>query len=539
MKPVINEHENLSAYLDGELSHEEKLQIEKKLETSPSLRESLASLKKVKNSLANLPKIPADPYFETRLMERLKENRHSLFSFFDFRKPIFVFGALCLFTMAIFKLNPDLLEDFFKSHKSRLIDFYTSNLEPLLSSNSLTNEDIFRFAFSSTLPINKDGTQVLRLATGKNGEDIVEVQFAGNTSPGIELNKFVTSLGLNKSQQKKVDSILSTYSDKIKSAVLVNENNTLAINQSLWDYQNCLRADLLAFASEVSSVSINEALPIIASVAGNNPEFLYHLTESRRNAAPSDKYIFIADDTIFTTSLDINLDEIQKSIKDDVAEVETEVQNLTKKTLRFEIKKEFRDRKKIQSSQNGLHVFVDSNSCKVVLSPVNTFDLSALDSISIKLDSIFSDKNIFSNFVTTPRQPGFSFRFHSDENKSEQKGGRVSKDKKKKQYNSVRIFTDSSGIEIKSIDSVFNGNFQFPSLSDPRFADSLQQIIKKFLPDSTSSQLPKEFNKGMEEFRKEMEKMRKELEKLRFEFKYKDKDTKEKKSKEIKDSWEI
>jgi len=98
MKKRYDEIELLSAYIDGELSHEEEKTLEEKIALSKELKEKLAGLKKLKQLTQKAYKpITESPYFETRLTAEINSS-NPVFVKLKKYSPIIgaVFGSLLL-----------------------------------------------------------------------------------------------------------------------------------------------------------------------------------------------------------------------------------------------------------------------------------------------------------------------------------------------------------------------------------------------------------------------------------------------------------
>jgi hypothetical protein len=163
MKNYNKDKELLSAYIDGELSQEEKKYIEEKIKSSLQLQKDLSDLKKLKNLTSNSMAILSDsPFFETRLMATLNQNSSKKFRLKKW-VPAITLSVFTIGLMILLKFNPDFINNFFEKQKSNLAGFYKENLQPLLYAANLTNEDIFNFAMYQQLPLDSNKQQILKL----------------------------------------------------------------------------------------------------------------------------------------------------------------------------------------------------------------------------------------------------------------------------------------------------------------------------------------------------------------------------------------
>jgi len=478
-----NIKEQLSAYLDDELPKHEKEIIEDKLLTSTVLRSEAEEGRKVKEQLASLKHLPEDEYFASRLVERIKSEKKSdkIFSFL--KKPVIAFGIVSISLMGVLKFYPDFFPTFLSKQKSNIVDFYTQNMKPFIYAADLSSEDIFNFAFNNNLPLNKEDRQMLQLDRDSNGNQFVEVKFAGNNANVFNLSVFIKSFKFNKEQKHTVDSILLSHSDEISSHILVNEKNTVAVSPEIWNSHNAIRSDLLAYVASVNKEVSDRIMPV--AFAANN------VSAVNRVAAPDspedDTYFVFCPDTIFTQKLHVNKEELKNEIKRFKKEMSNHSDELNK-LKRFKIDvRVFPD--ELTSSQK-MKVLIDSNICRVQIpQEIAMESLPDFESINSALDVAFDQLRNFQ----------FDIRVETNERGS----ASVSTDKKKRK--SVQKFEFNIGDE----------NFVMPN------PDSLANFFRFFFQDSSKTfkfndrmnQDMEVFKKEMERFKLDMEKMKKELQK--------------------------
>ena len=479
-----NIKEELSAYLDDELPKHEKDLLEDKLITSTLLRSDAEAGRKVKERLASLKRLPEDEYFTSRLMEKIKSEKKSdkIFSFL--KKPVIAFGIISISLMGVLKFYPDLIPTFVSKQKSNIIDFYTQNMKPYIYVADLSSDDIFNFAFNNNLPLNKEDRQMLQLERDANGNQFVEVNYAGNSSNAFNLSAFVKSFKFNKTQKHTVDSILLSHSDEISSHILVNEKNTVAVSPGIWNSHNAIRSDLLAYVASVNKEVSDRIMPIAFAV--NNVSPVNRVAEP--NAPDDDTYFVFCPDTIFTQKLHVNKTELKNEIRKFKKEMNRHSDEFNKlKRFKIEVKV-FPDE---YTSSQKMRVLIDSNICRVQIPQEVAMEsfLPDFDSMNSVLDVAFDQLRNFQ----------FDIRVESNEKGS----ATVSTDKKRRK--SVQKFEFNIGDE----------NFVIPN------PDSLANFFRFFFQDSSKTfkfndrmnQDIEVFKKEMERFKLDMEKMRKELQK--------------------------
>ena len=146
MSRQSKDFELLSAYLDNEISYEERVQLEKSIKSSLLLQKKLEDLKKIKQLTSSAyNKIPASPYFETRLFASLESQKPWHKKLLKW-SPAIGLAFATIIIMVVLKSNPQLLDNLVEQQKSNIAGFYKENLQPLLFAADLNNEDIFNFA---------------------------------------------------------------------------------------------------------------------------------------------------------------------------------------------------------------------------------------------------------------------------------------------------------------------------------------------------------------------------------------------------------
>ncbi len=516
MRKYSKKYEILSAYLDGELSAGESKELEEKIKFSKEFQDKLDELRKIKKiTISSLKKLPEAPYFETRLAANL--NHKGIF-FEKFRKwaPALSFTALAIVLMIFLKFNPGVIDELVEQQKTNLAGFYQENLRPLFFASDLSNEDVFNFAFSKQLPLDRSNGQYLKLGYDKAGKEFFEIKTAGSSVPVNNLERFTATLKLNDKQKQQVDSILESYAEDLQTQVLVNDKNTVAINPNLWNYNKAIVADIMSFARDANREEFNKIVPA-GYFAYENPDVRTIVNKVKDNK--DNNYIFFTPDTIFTETYEFDKDKF----KEEMARAKEEM----KKSM-GDADRSFRDMRinlqldssllKLKSDPSwgkNFNVYIDSNICRVHISQIDIpdFQLPDFDSISAQVEEAM--KNIPPIIIDIPGgkgQKSYSFKYEYSDSAS----------------GPVRV-------KIPDVDSILKslGVFQGDSLiyngkGNHYFPDSLTSAFRIF-GDSMMNFNKDEFKKEMKQLQKEMEKMREEMKRLRIEI---HQDTLQKKQKE-------
>ncbi len=519
MKQNYKKYEMLSAYIDGELTENEKKQLEEELNTSNELRQKLAELKRIKQLTSqSVDFIPENPYFETRLAADMRLKK-PLFTGIKKWVPVFGVALMTITLMVVLKLNPGFIDNLLNEQKTNLTAFYKQNLKPLLYAADLSNEDIFDFAFYHRLPLDQQKKQYLQLDSDPTGHQSFEIKTAGVNQSTNNLDKFIQRLDLSKRQQLQVDSILSSYADDLQNQVLVNDKNTVAINTNLWNYNKALMADLLTFASKANKKEFEKAVP--AGFPDNNESTVSSLVNEIK-ASQNNKYIFFTPDSIFSDSFTFDKQKFKQDMnkmKEDMKKNFAEAQKQMKEfNLSFQFDSGSSKLRKDSSWNKQFKVYFDTNSCSVHLGDIfiPKIQIPNIDSISKQLELAAKNFKAFSFNIPSEfgknKGKNYNFKYHYNDST------------KSYDFNFKAFGMDSTGkFGNRNLDSLFAHRFK----NFKNRPDSLASMFKFFSNDSTMIFQGKQFQEQMKELQKEMEKFRKEMQNMQKEFKMKNPPKKE------------
>jgi len=360
MKKDIRNMELLSAYLDDELTTEERVEVEKLLAGSLEMQKKLEDLKKIKQLGNRVDRIPESPFFETRLMAAI-DSQKSDSSRTRRWVPATAMAIITIVVMIIMKLNPGLFDQVWEDQKVALAGFYKENLQPVLLAANLTNEDVFNFAFNNELPLDDSRKQYLLVGYDDSGKEFFEIRSSDKSLNRGSYNEFVTAMNLDDKQKQTVDSIIGSYSKALESQVLVNENNTVAINPNLWNIRKAIFADLLVAAEQLNKSKFDRIVP--KGISENEKVTVVNAVNKLKNTS-GDKYIFVTPDSIFEDSFVFDPVLMEKRIEWTEKKIKANEEKIKEVTFKVEFDSAFR----YYSEEMKGHPFTvafDSNICRV------------------------------------------------------------------------------------------------------------------------------------------------------------------------------
>lgn len=362
MKKDLQNLELLSAYLDQELTQSEKAEVEKLLSSSLEMKKQLEDLKKVKQLGNSVKRIPESPFFETRLMAAIEGQKNESSKI----KKWIPTGSLAVVTiliMVVLKFNPGLIDRMWEDQKVAIEGFYKENLQPVLVAANLSNEDIFNFAFNNELPLDNTRQQYLLLGYDDSGKEFFEIRNSDQKIKRQSYTEFITAMNLDAEQKEIVDSIIGSYSKALEGQVLVNEKNTIAINQNLWNFRKAIFADLLVASEKLNKAKFDRIVP--AGITDDEKVVVVNTLEKLKNVS-GDQYIFVTPDSIFADSYQFDSELFEKEMRIIEEQVRINEEKVKEFTLNITYDSNFKKFAE-ENSSHSFRIVVDSNICRVDL----------------------------------------------------------------------------------------------------------------------------------------------------------------------------
>lgn len=381
MKKDLRNLELLSAYLDDELTAEEKAEVEKLISTSLEVRKKLDDLKKAKQYSNLVKRIPESPFFEIRLMAAI-EGQKGHRSLIKRWIPAAALVAITIIIMIIVKLDPAFINRIWEDQKVAIAGFYKENLQPVLVAANLTNEDIFNFAFNNELPLDNTRQQYLLLGYDDSGKEFFEIRSSDKRLKRESYNEFISAMNLDTKQKHTVDSIIGSYSKALEAHVLVNDKNTIAINPNLWNLRKAIFADLLVASEKLNKPGFNRIVPEGLS---KEEKLIVVKAAEKLKSASGNQYIFVTPDSIFAEAYQFDSKQFNKEMREFEKQLKAEQEKIKQFTFEIRFDSTFRELAELKQ-QTEFNVRVDENICRVdinepFLPEVQIPDLAAINTL--------------------------------------------------------------------------------------------------------------------------------------------------------------
>lgn len=301
----------ISLYIDGELDIHESKKFEEYLANHPVTAREVEILRSAKKTFASKKLLTKNDWFWLKLHNRLEENaRHSTASQLN-KRPMLSYISLAAATALVigfiyFKDAP-MFHQFFRDKKQQVEDVYrnnimTGNILPLFE--NLNKEDILNFALFGSIAIDSSQTTSLQV---RNTEDKgTQIEFVRNNAPHtqpVSMKDFASELGISRHQKELVDSILGSYKERLRTSVLVSENDEVAVHAELVDLNRAMVSTIAACLEPVQRTRFQRFLENrnapYAVVAVNAPKIPSNeLFGSIPTISRSNNYVVITSDTV-------------------------------------------------------------------------------------------------------------------------------------------------------------------------------------------------------------------------------------------------
>lgn len=313
MKKIYSDFILLSAYLDNELSDLEKEYIEKKLSTSIELRNKLEELRRIKNLSGSChTELKENEYFEQKVLSTLLEDKPK-FSFNKRWLPAFGIVAVLLLVFFSVNLNPEFFKSFIDNYKDSKSN-YQGNLKPLFLPSDLNGEDLFNFAIYEELPLNSADNRVLKIGIDNSGKEYFILKKSDTKTIKNNLNNFLANLNLTENKKSKIDSLFKDYALKLSKNILVGDNNSIAINSSVWNLRKAMVADFIALTRQLDTKNFDRlALAYNLPIPKN-----FIAWDKKLDSIHTNKYIVFTPDSVFTSELALQIKDFPELYSENI-----------------------------------------------------------------------------------------------------------------------------------------------------------------------------------------------------------------------------
>jgi hypothetical protein len=300
--------------------------------------------------------------------------------------PYIILFLLTIALMFFFKYNKRDIGRIIEVGKNNLFAL-AKNLKPLLFETEINNEDVFNFALYQSIPLDKRKNKVLLISKDESGNNIYEIKPTSYNQQAQNYATFIKLLGLNVKQKAEADSILNSYKKEIYSSVLVNDQNTIAVNPKLPILQQAVLADLISFAQKVDETKSKELFPNAYKFYNN--EKISNMIVSAKEI-PNNEYILISPDTVARTHFNWDKEKFNRHLADLEKNKSVGHPPIPKYDFNLDVIPEKVKNRHSVSAESDYSFKLDPDLFKVVIPPETMNGLTNMisDTIRIKLNEV-------------------------------------------------------------------------------------------------------------------------------------------------------
>lgn len=310
----------LSVYIDNEATPEERRIVEDHLQHDPAWQKELLRMRRVQGIVAAKERIQQSPHFWTKLTVRIEDaDLHPKESFLPFDRkwtPVVLGAGIAAVLFFIFTIvyQKESIVQYVNTQSTQIRDWYEqSMLSGKVSSiaASLSNDDVFNFALTGSLPFDKEKGKVLQFGDQPSQGHFVEAENRTSQHGRITTAGFVEQLKLDKSQSIALDSLLQTYRNRLGNSMLVSQeadSQFMAINADVWAMNKVLMVNIVRtltppqrkrFAGMLALANVPVKLNFEAIDSPMTDTVIINFNSKK----PSRQFVILTSDTLFVKNV--------------------------------------------------------------------------------------------------------------------------------------------------------------------------------------------------------------------------------------------
>lgn len=309
----------VSLYIDGELEEAERRKFESYLAAHPAAARDVETLRAAKESLRTKPRLSSDAWFWLKLSNRLEPRRHTVGRL----RPALGASLAVVFIASVigtvYYSEAPLFRRLFEEKKGQMQGgLLTGAVMPFLA--GLGTDDVLSFALSGSIALDSSGATALHVRnTADKGSQIEIVKASARPAAApVTVRDFCDDVGIVRNDQMRVvDSILGSYQRKLQGAILVGENDEIAIHEQLADLNRTMVYSLAATMEPPQRARFRRMLADREAPFDVMPVDAPALPPTAiRTAAPvpghRSTYVVISRDTVGIAEVAMNVDSIRE-----------------------------------------------------------------------------------------------------------------------------------------------------------------------------------------------------------------------------------
>ncbi len=342
------DRERAQQYIDDRLTDEEARAFEERLASDAELKKAYDELRVLRDLLQRGERLERDPAFWTKVQARLegqKEGEHNLLPFPQKYLPLAASGFALLVLLSFSYVFDNRLSffRFWETGTDAVRSAYQSTVDeaafiPLFS--GLDNDKTLQFALYGSLPLDEAGGTMLNVdERSAEGYRIEVHKEQPRKQKKVTVADFVAEVRPTNVQKAVIDSLLTESRRELEGAVLVGQNDAVAINADLSQLNRAMASGIVSVLEPEQRLRLKRLL--------NETDAAYEYSARTRVSPPSpdgfrtvrvprpkNTFVVLSPETVALRSLSVDAAQIQREMRESQARFR-EVQALREKTIQW------------------------------------------------------------------------------------------------------------------------------------------------------------------------------------------------------------
>jgi len=425
MKTLLKEKllEQLSAYVDGELSPEEQEAVERFLAEDADAARQVRELRSIKHLLATKERLPEQLGFWTRLSTELDRQTKEEENLFPFSRRLMPYVsaaavvALVAIGFLIFERRGNVLE--YVNQQAESVqkavgeNLLSGSLMPLFS--NIDRNQVLQFALFGTLPLDAQAETAFRVDdSAEKGYRIDVGKTQDHPAQVVTVKDLYRELRPSAAQAEVIDSLLDICRDKIEASVFIAEDKGMAIDSDLPKFNRVMLSSIAATLEPRQRVKFERFLqvrnsPYMITATNATPVASEMIFREIHRSPGSERFIVVTPDTFVFAHAPLPRERMESKRQDwevQRHEMHAKVDVLIRKFA----EREGETRMSVQVTNEPVRVFGDPGVISIEIER-DRDEVASPRRITMVRPRIPSP----GMFVQPPRGRAFSYRFYNND----------------------------------------------------------------------------------------------------------------------------
>ena len=323
----------LQRYLDGRTTEKETEQCDSRLQSDDAFRGAYAELRNLREAIRSTPPLEPDPAFWSRLTVRLEENKEEEKNLLPFSRRAMPaiglgFAAVVVLGASFLFQNRWSFLRFWETQTEAVRDAYEQNFAagsfiPLFS--GLDADRTLQFALHGSLSLDPERGTTLNVDERSSEGYRIEVQRElPRKQKKVTVSDFLAEVRPTTDQKAVIDSLLAGARSELERAILVGENEAVAINTDLSKLNKAIASGIVGVLEPAQRLRLNRLLTekdvaYREYVRAEDPESARKLIRSMQRPSSDGQFVVFSPDTILVRALTVDFEQVRRHMSENQA----------------------------------------------------------------------------------------------------------------------------------------------------------------------------------------------------------------------------